>query len=239
MEITREDGLVETIGASLFLGTSTVLFYCFCVDIKNRASDVSIGNVFRRNILILMLTVAFFAAFGEEISWGQRIFNIATPEILSSINVQNEITIHNLEIFNRMTMDNKVKTSFMELIINIERLFSIFWFSCFFVLPIASQSSEKIRNFVQRINFPLIPLWLASLFVCNYILSILAGYSYSSLENINLRNIAEVKECNFAFLFFIVGLICLSKVRNHSNVVNNPKYATECRKWESAEVAHP
>lgn len=34
---------------------------------------------------------------GEEISWGQRIFGIETPEKLEDINLQGETTLHNIE----------------------------------------------------------------------------------------------------------------------------------------------
>ncbi len=217
VEITREDGLVEVIGASLFLLISIILFYCFCVNMKNRDPYVSILHVVGKNASYLFLSFIFFIAFGEEISWGQRIFNIATPGILSSMNVQNEITIHNIEIFNRMTMNNEVNTSFLDLITSIERIFSLFWFSCFVVLPIASYSNKKIRNFVQRISFPLAPLWVAILFVSNYCFSIYVVHTYGNSISANIRNVTELKECNFALLFTIVSLFCLSKVCNFSS----------------------
>jgi len=48
----------------------------------------------------------FFA--GEEISWGQRMFSLATPESLKAINKQDEITLHNIEgvlgVFNLVMM---------------------------------------------------------------------------------------------------------------------------------------
>jgi hypothetical protein len=37
---------------------------------------------------------AFFVA-GEEISWGQRLLGIATPEAVSEVNIQHELTLHN------------------------------------------------------------------------------------------------------------------------------------------------
>jgi hypothetical protein len=40
----------------------------------------------------------FFVAF-EEISWGQRIFQIETPKEIAEKNVQNELTVHNLYQF--------------------------------------------------------------------------------------------------------------------------------------------
>ncbi len=39
--------------------------------------------------------LAFFAA-GEEISWGQRIFDWGTPESLSAVNHQDETNLHNI-----------------------------------------------------------------------------------------------------------------------------------------------
>ncbi len=47
-------------------------------------------------LLLLILSIMFFFGAGEEISWGQRIFNLQTPEYLSNINDQNEPNIHNI-----------------------------------------------------------------------------------------------------------------------------------------------
>jgi len=46
--------------------------------------------------LKLALFILFFLFGMEEISWGQRIFGWNTPEVLSTINHQNETTIHNI-----------------------------------------------------------------------------------------------------------------------------------------------
>jgi hypothetical protein len=45
-------------------------------------------------LLYFLLSASFFIAGFEEISWGQRIFQIETPENFSE-NLQNEITFHN------------------------------------------------------------------------------------------------------------------------------------------------
>jgi len=47
-------------------------------------------------ILFLILAIGCFFVAGEEISWGQRLFNIDTPEQLAEINIQDELTIHNI-----------------------------------------------------------------------------------------------------------------------------------------------
>lgn len=46
--------------------------------------------------LLLALGLMSILVAGEEISWGQRIFGIDTPEVLRSVNRQGEITLHNI-----------------------------------------------------------------------------------------------------------------------------------------------
>lgn len=53
-----------------------------------------------RYFLIFATLCSFFLA-GEEISWGQRVFNIETPEYWQDINAQDEINIHNLDFIQR------------------------------------------------------------------------------------------------------------------------------------------
>ncbi|WP_299656590.1 hypothetical protein [uncultured Jannaschia sp.] len=48
-----------------------------------------------RLFLIFMSIFSLFIA-GEEISWGQRIIGIDTPEVVRQINKQGELTIHNI-----------------------------------------------------------------------------------------------------------------------------------------------
>ena len=43
-----------------------------------------------------LLAVAALAAIGEELSWGQRLFNVTTPETLATANRQHELNVHNL-----------------------------------------------------------------------------------------------------------------------------------------------
>ena len=52
-------------------------------------------SIFRRCVYILGGMAMVFAA-GEEISWGQRIFGFATPDLLMTLNEQKEFTVHNI-----------------------------------------------------------------------------------------------------------------------------------------------
>ena len=42
-----------------------------------------------------VLALACFYVVGEEISWGQRLFNLTTPEFFKTHNLQNETNLHN------------------------------------------------------------------------------------------------------------------------------------------------
>jgi hypothetical protein len=44
----------------------------------------------------LLLAVGAFLIAGEEISWGQRIFGVETPEELQALNRQGEVGVHNI-----------------------------------------------------------------------------------------------------------------------------------------------
>ena len=55
---------------------------------------------------VLALTLVFIA--GEEISWGQRIFDVDTPERLSRLNHQEETNLHNIG-----PIQDAVNTGFM------------------------------------------------------------------------------------------------------------------------------
>ena len=54
------------------------------------------GEGKQRVVWAVFAAAATFVAL-EEISWGQRIFNFSTPEPLRRINVQGQITLHNIE----------------------------------------------------------------------------------------------------------------------------------------------
>ena len=51
-------------------------------------------------LFYLLLALGFLAIGAEEIAWGQWFFGFETPAGLSEINTQNELTLHNLELFN-------------------------------------------------------------------------------------------------------------------------------------------
>jgi len=86
--ILHEDGPVES---------ATFLFFVLAVVVGIAVVWTRLKSGHRwQALLFLLFTLAMFFAAGEEIAWGQRIFHLSTPEKLSEINKQDELTVHNI-----------------------------------------------------------------------------------------------------------------------------------------------
>ena len=83
--LTWEDYWVENLTAALFVLTGLLLF----------TTALAERSRFRRGVYILGGIAMVFIA-GEEISWGQRIIGLATPDFLIDLNAQDELNVHNI-----------------------------------------------------------------------------------------------------------------------------------------------
>lgn len=91
MVLNREDGVVEWMTAAVYLvaaGFAASLVLSFRRRKENMYALLCAG---------LGIGMVFIAM--EEISWGQRLFGIATPDFVESINMQGEVTLHNVRGF--------------------------------------------------------------------------------------------------------------------------------------------
>lgn len=87
--ITQEDFFIEYMQAFFYFLSSVGSFFISTRFLKNRLPLYG--------ILYVILGTGLLLVSFEEISWGQRIFNIHGPEYFFSRNTQNEISVHNLE----------------------------------------------------------------------------------------------------------------------------------------------
>lgn len=88
--LTQEDGPFEVLQFLFFLLSA---FFSFIKAKRLFTNQKILAALW----LIFGLGMLFVAI--EEISWGQRILNIETPETLRNINYQDETTIHNIGFF--------------------------------------------------------------------------------------------------------------------------------------------
>ncbi len=89
--LALEDGLVEWASALIPLAASGAFLYAFC-RIVRAPSDA------RRSValgLAALFGIFLFVIGMEEISWMQRVFGFATPEMFSA-NEQGETNLHNM-----------------------------------------------------------------------------------------------------------------------------------------------
>jgi len=125
-----EDGILEWTMAMAYLFSSSLFFYGW----YKRGF---------KNIWFLGYALLFFLVFAEEISWGQRIFGIETPDALYQVNVQREMNIHNI-----MKLHNYMWLLGLSVVSVI----------CY-VIPLSNRFSKKAHKLYNRVNMPLFPLW--------------------------------------------------------------------------------
>jgi hypothetical protein len=87
--IIREDSAIEYAQALFYALASVLSFIVSSTFLRNK--------MVLHGVLFGALTVGLLFIALEEISWGQRIFNIENPEYFEKHNVQKEISFHNLE----------------------------------------------------------------------------------------------------------------------------------------------
>jgi hypothetical protein len=89
--LIREDGIVE-------YGTAICYFAAFTVAFSVAKSLYKSRNILYAFLWFILFLGLFYIAM-EEISWGQRILHIRTPEMFANINYKKEMNTHNTKWF--------------------------------------------------------------------------------------------------------------------------------------------
>lgn len=148
--LVMEDGIYESLGAlSCLAGGLLFLFAATRIARSRNPARSSLAWV-SAALLGLMCVLMF----GEETSWGQRIFEFSTPAAIAKINYQNELTIHNLVYFQPVAGFNSlilVGTFALGLMI--------------LVLPRLESRSQWVSRFVHWLGIPLASSQLGWLFL--------------------------------------------------------------------------
>ena len=204
--LTYEDGLFEWAGAFAFLGASVVFLIGF---VGSRKDDASVLVRARRSLPLLGFAVLFFVAFGEEISWGQRVLGIQTPTVFSELNRQGEINIHNLELFQGREKTGERKSG-LAAWLNVDRLFTVSCLMWLLALPLAARVNGTIAHWLSRFHVPLAPVWVGAVFLGNYLLS---KAFEAGADRALAHSVVEVKECTSAFVVLAAAIAITSARR--------------------------
>jgi hypothetical protein len=89
--LEQEDAFSEYLQALNYLVAAFLSMFFSLVAKRN-------GLTFLGSLYLFLGLGLAFVSF-EEISWGQRLFGISTPEYFGENNVQGELTVHNLTAF--------------------------------------------------------------------------------------------------------------------------------------------
>jgi hypothetical protein len=136
----REDGLIEWL---------TVL--ALLIGVIMNVYRAQILRPFRRKRFILatyILSFVFLFGLGEEISWGQRIweqiFDFHVPGFFRQYNSQGEMNFHNLQ-FSGTKINKLVFGTFLGICV-------VFYF---LILPFLYRKIEKVKIFIDELALPI------------------------------------------------------------------------------------
>jgi len=176
-QYVQEDGIVEWITVAGLLAGSVVCFSRFIKLFLKRSKWFL--------LITLCLGLFLFFSSGEEISWGQRISGIQSPEYFQKNNSQQETNLHNLVVGG--VKINKLIFSLM-LIIGL----------CIYlvVVPVLYHKNNAIKNSVDALGIPVPRLYQVIGFLLVFILTSLIHHGKK----------AELLECVGSLLFFLIML---------------------------------
>lgn len=174
---TVEDGLIEWVTAGALLSTALLCFY--------RAATLRGA---RPQLFIACTALAgavFVFGMGEEISWGQRLFGVQTPEFFAKHNAQNETNLHNL-------VAGGVKIN--KLIFGAGLAVAVV--SYLLILPILYAKNDRIRALADRFAVPVAQT--------HHLLCYGALFALTAL--VTAKRKGELLEVGGTLLFFLIFL---------------------------------
>lgn len=181
LTLASEDNLLESLQAMAYL-----VGFVACVVALIRRTDVVLALVWA--FLCLMF-------LGEEISWGQRIFDFSVPAV-ERVNVQSEFNLHNLAIVTQGGLRSADDwRSVLKAMLDIQFLFQVGFYGYFFVLPVLL-IIKSLKRYLTAFGYvpprPDVLLISLLLILCSYVaVVIMADETFKDA-------VIEVRETVFA-----------------------------------------
>ena len=152
--VGEEDGVIEYLTALFFISTSILAIRLF----------------FKTKVIWYgLLAIVFFVGFGEEISWGQRLFGYQTPETVNNQNIQGEFNLHNLEILDSKDFSGSEKSGWRKFT-SVQFLFNLFWFSYGIIVPLVFFYVMFLQKIISRFKLPVPALVLGICFLVDWVI---------------------------------------------------------------------
>jgi len=201
--ISGEDGLIENLSVILW-------FFGFIICIVRL-----IRKIPGRKTLLIFWAIFCFICMGEETSWFQRFFEYSTPDVLQDFNDQEEVNLHNLNIFDGGDWMKALRNGEFDvkLILSSQNLFRLGFFLYFFIFPLLMYvKKNSILN--RKFNLPVpeysfsIMLWLVLFF--SFLLALISSDSIRPA-------IAEMRELFYALFILIYIVLYLKPVSIYSS----------------------
>jgi len=139
----KEDGVYESFAAILCIITGFALVW---TRVKNRSPGKLI------NFWLLAFAFSLLLLGGEELSWGQRMFDIKIPDNIADMNFQRELNLHNLNLI--QSHNNAVSVYLTKLLIIYLVIFPLF-LSAF---PTAHSVAKKMEIPIPSLSVALAAL---------------------------------------------------------------------------------
>ncbi len=131
------------------------------------------------------MILGLFFAFGEELSWGQRIFSIESSDFFIERNAQKETNLHNL-VINGIKLNKVLFTYVIGIIFGFYFIFALLLYK-------KSQFSKKI---ITRFGIPVPRIYHSVILFAATII----------ITTVPDSKKWEIWECLFAVIFFLVIL---------------------------------
>jgi len=170
-----EDGIVEWFTVLGLLLGCLVCFIRFFRLIGKRTG-------WFLTVTFLIGLVLFFGA-GEEISWGQRILGLKSPEFFTKNNAQHETNFHNL-IVGGVKLNKLIFSAMLSIAMGIYLI----------VIPLLYRNSLRMKRLLNYWGVPVARLYQVISFVLLIVITGLLRHEKN----------AELLECGTALLFFLI-----------------------------------
>lgn len=204
-DLIEEDGVYEWAG-TLGLLAAAIALAIGAVRTRRERDGAESGL---KPFILGGLGLALFFAAGEEISWGQRLIGVETPDSVREASGQDEINIHNLEVVGN-TLDMG---------------FQLFWAGLFVAVPLAAWLSPRLRDLLRR-YLPVAPPVVAFLLIANYLTAqvserVLDGDLYDSKYPV-VHSVNEMKEAVVGVVLGVAAFLVLRAIASRRGAADTP-----------------